>query len=99
MSQSARLRQQFVVEDTSLRQVVQEILHRPSRQAISLKEIARELTDRYDGMEVERCLIALYEQGLVELTYTSGYGVGLRSIAQRVDSIFLPGISGTRSAE
>ena len=79
MFQSTRLRQQFVAEDTNLRQGVLEILHRPSRQAISLKEIARELTGRYDGLEVERCLIALYEQGLVDLTYTSGYGVGLRA--------------------
>jgi len=48
-------------------------------QAISLKSIAQELIDRYDLMEVERCLLALQEEELVELAYTSGYGVGLRA--------------------
>ena len=80
MFQSARLRQQLVAEDTNLRTVVLEILHRPQSQAISLKEITREFAGRYDGIEVERCLLTLSEQGLIELAYTSGYSVGLRAM-------------------
>lgn len=79
MLQSVRLQQQFATEDSVLNRVVLEILHRPQIQAISLKEIARELADRFDSMEVGLCLLALSDQGLVELAYTSGYGVGLRA--------------------
>lgn len=82
MSQSARLRQQFVAEDTNLRQVVLEILHRPLKQTISLKAIERELTDRYDSVEVENCLFTLQEEGLVETAYTSGFRVGFRARRQ-----------------
>lgn len=74
-----RLEQQFAPEDSVLKTVVLEILHRPQIQAISLKEITRELAGHYDYMEVERCLLALFDQELVELAYTSGYGVGLRA--------------------
>jgi hypothetical protein len=79
---SQRLQQEFLPEENVLKMVVLEILHRPQSQAISLKEIAQELAGRYDNIELERCLLALSEQGLVELAYTSGYSVGFRARPQ-----------------
>jgi len=75
----AKLAATVRTEDAVLKTVVLEILERPSNQAISLKEITRELANRYDPGELEHCLINLSEQGLVELVYTSGYDVGVRA--------------------
>jgi len=83
MFQSFRLQQQFAAEDSVLKTVVLEILRRPSIQAIGLKEIAQELTGHYDRIELERCLIVLSEQDLIELAYTSGYSVGFRAVPPR----------------
>src|SRR3990172_6246291 len=94
MSELFHAQQLFAPGDSGLKSVVLEILHRPSMQAISLKSIAQELIDRYDLMEVERCLLALQEEELVELAYTSGYGVGLR--AKQLKHCSLP--SGTTRA-
>jgi hypothetical protein len=55
-----------------------QILRRPSRIPISLKEIVQELHSQETG-KVESCLLNLARQGLVEVVYTSGYEVGLRT--------------------
>jgi len=73
------LQQELVPEDSILETVVLETLRRPQSQAISLREITRELANNYDPSEVEQCLIRLSEQGLVELVYTSGYDLGIRT--------------------
>lgn len=83
MFQSVRLQQQFAAEDSVLKTVVLEILRRPQSQAVSLKEMVLELADRYSRIELERCLLMLSEQGLVELGYTSGYSVGFRAVHLR----------------
>lgn len=69
---------QLAPEQTILESAVLEILRRPMEQAISFKEIAWELS-RYDRIEIERSLLALAEQGPVEIAYTNGYGVGFRA--------------------
>lgn len=79
MTAPLQLRQELVSEADPLRILVLEVLRRPSRPAMGLKEIARELADRYDSFELERCLLTLSTQGLVEIAYTSGYCVGFRA--------------------
>lgn len=62
-----------------LEAAVLEILRRPLLHPVSLKEIATELNQHYDIIEVEHCLQALSREGLVEPAYTSGYSLGFRA--------------------
>lgn len=53
------------------------LLSRLVRSPLSLKEIRNELTPFFSGPEIWKGILDLLDDGLIRITYTSGYEIGL----------------------